>query len=45
MDVPEPDNGTGAASLLLRRALLAILVGALAVLCVLVLRPFLAPIL
>jgi predicted PurR-regulated permease PerM len=45
MDVPEPDNGPGAASLLLRRALLAILVGLLAVLCVLVLRPFLAPIL
>ncbi len=45
MDVPEPDNVPGAASLLLRRALLAILVGVLAVLCVLVLRPFLAPIL
>ena len=45
MDVPAPDIGTGAASLLLRRAPLAILVGALAVLCVLVLRPFLTPIL
>ena len=45
MDVPVPDNGAGATSLLLRRALLGILVGALGVLCVLVLRPFLAPIL
>src|SRR5579864_5492288 len=45
MHFPVPDNGSGAASLLLRRVLLAILVGALAILCVLVLRPFLAPIL
>jgi predicted PurR-regulated permease PerM len=45
MDVPEPDNGSGAALLLMKRARLAIVVGALTVLCVLVLRPFLAPIL
>ena len=45
MDVRIPDPDSGAASLLLRRALLGLLLGALAVLCLLVLRPFLAPIL
>jgi predicted PurR-regulated permease PerM len=44
MDVPVPDNGAGMASQLLRPALLAFLVGALGALCILVLRPFLAPI-
>jgi predicted PurR-regulated permease PerM len=44
MDARVPDNTSGTGSLLLRRALLAALVGTLAVLCVLVLRPFLAPI-
>jgi predicted PurR-regulated permease PerM len=43
MDVRIPDPDSGAASLLLRRALLGLLLGALAVLCLLVLRPFLAP--
>ena len=45
MDVRIPDPDSGAASLLLRRVLLGLLLGALAVLCLLVLRPFLAPIL
>jgi predicted PurR-regulated permease PerM len=44
MDVRIPDPDSGTAALLLRRALLGLLLGALAVLCLLVLRPFLAPI-
>src|SRR6516162_2422915 len=44
MDVRLPDPDSGAASLLPMRVLLALLLGALAVLCLLVLRPFLAPI-
>ena len=45
MDVRIPDNSSGPGSLVFKRALLGILVGALVVLCVLVLRPFIAPIL
>jgi len=45
MDVRLPDPDSGAASLLPMRVLLGLLLGALAVLCFLVLRPFLAPIL
>jgi hypothetical protein len=45
MDFRIPDPDSGAASHLLRRALLGLLLGALAVLCLPVLRPFLAPIL
>ena len=45
MDVRIPESDPGATSLLLRRALLGILVGALALLCLLILRPFLASIL
>ena len=43
MDVQIPDGDFRTTSLLLRRALLAILVGVLAALCLLVLRPFFAP--
>ena len=44
MDVRIPDSDSGAGSLL-RRSLLSLTLGALVFLCVLVLRPFLAPIL
>jgi len=43
MDVRIPDSSSGAGSLLLRRSLMALLVGGLAFLCLLVLRPFFAP--
>jgi hypothetical protein len=43
MDARIPDSTSGARSLLLRRSLMALLVGGLALLCLLVLRPFLAP--
>lgn len=43
MSAPIPDSTPAARSPLLRRSLLALLVGVLALLCLLVLRPFLAP--
>jgi len=45
MDVRIPDTNSGAVPPELRHALLALLCGALALLCVLVLRPFLTPML
>jgi predicted PurR-regulated permease PerM len=44
MDVRRPDTVSGASSLLETRALLGVLLGALGLVCILVLRPFLAPI-
>jgi len=44
MDDRIPDNDPGATPLLRTRTLLGLLLGALALLCILVLRPFLAPI-
>lgn len=43
MDARLSDSGSGARPLLLRRSLMALLVGGLTFLCLLVLRPFLAP--
>ena len=41
MGVPIPDSASGAGSLLLLRSLMVLPVGGLALLCLLVLRPFL----
>jgi predicted PurR-regulated permease PerM len=45
MDMRVPDSQSGTGSLLLRRALFGLLLGILGLLCLLVLRPFLSPIL